>query len=38
MYDKNLNILQSQYHRCWYPGDAGSQGIINHDIDSVEPK
>ena len=32
----NLPILH-QYHRCWCPGDAGSQGISNHDIYCVEP-
>ena len=25
-------ILHSQYHGCWCPGDARSQGISNHDI------
>ena len=31
--DKDLFILHSQYHGCWWPGDARSQGISNHDID-----
>ena len=25
--------LHSQYHGCWWPGDARSQVISNHDID-----
>ena len=25
-------ILHSQYHGCWCPGDARSQGISNHEI------
>ena len=29
-------ILQRQYHGCWCPGDARSQGISNHDIYHVE--
>ena len=33
--DKDLPILHSQYHGCWCPGDARSQGISNHDIDQV---
>ena len=32
-----LLILHSQYHGCWFPGDAGSQGIRTHDIDNVKP-
>ena len=35
--DKDLPILQNQYHGCWCPGDARSQGISNHDIDLVKP-
>ena len=35
--NKNLPILHSQYNGCWYPGDARSQSINNHDIDYVEP-
>ena len=27
----------TKYRECWYPGDARSQGISNHDIDYVEP-
>ena len=27
----------SQYHGCWYPGDARSQAINSIDIDYVEP-
>ena len=26
----------SQYHGCWCPGDARSQGISNNDIDLVK--
>ena len=33
-----LPILDSQYHGCWCPGDARSQGINNNDIDYVEPE
>ena len=29
-------ILQSQYHGCWCPGDARSQGISIDDIYYVE--
>ena len=36
--DKDLSILHSQYHGCWCPGDARSQGINNHDIDLVKPR
>ena len=32
MWDKDLPILHSQHHGCWWPGDARSQGISNHDI------
>ena len=28
-------ILHSQYNDCWWPGDARSQGIIRHWVDSV---
>ena len=38
--DKDLPILHNQYHGCWCPGDAMSQGISNidnHDIDLVKP-
>ena len=37
VYHKNLPIPHSQYHRCWCPGDARSQGISNHDIYFFEP-
>ena len=33
---QELTILHNQYHGYWCPGDARSQGIINHDIDYVE--
>ena len=36
-WDKNLSILQSQYHGYWCPGDARSQGISNHRIYYVQP-
>ena len=36
--DKDLPILHNQYHGCWCPGDARSQGISNHDIDQVKPR
>ena len=32
-----LRQQHSQYHGCWWPGNARSQGISNHDIDEVEP-
>ena len=32
---EELFILHGQYHGCWYPGDAMSQGISNHGIDLV---
>ena len=31
--DKKLVILHSQYHGCWWPGEARSQGISRHGID-----
>ena len=31
--DKDILILQSQYHGCWCPCDARSQGISRHGID-----
>ena len=31
--DRNIPISHSQYHGCWWPGDARSQGISSHDID-----
>ena len=33
---QDLPILRSQYHGCWWSGDARSQGINNHDIDHIE--
>ena len=38
MEDKDLFILHNQYHGCWCPGDAKSQGINSHDIDLVVPE
>ena len=35
--EKDLPILHNQYHGCWCPGDARSQGISNPDIDLVKP-
>ena len=35
MEDKDLLILQSQYHGCWCPGDTRSQGISSHGIELV---
>ena len=35
--DKDLPTLHDQYHGCWWPGDARSQGISNHDFDLVKP-
>ena len=29
--------LLTQYHGCWCPADARSQGICNNDIDLVKP-
>ena len=29
----DLFMGQCQYHGCWCPGDARSQGIISHDMD-----
>ena len=31
--DKGTHIAHSQYHGCWYLGDARSQGISSHGID-----
>ena len=33
---QNLPILHSQYHGCWCPGNARSQGISKNDIYFVE--
>ena len=38
MEDKDLFILHSQYHGCWWPGDARSQDISSHDIHLVFPE
>ena len=32
---KDLFIQHSQYHGCWWPGDARSQVISSHGIDLV---
>ena len=37
MEDKDLFILQSQYHDCW-PGEARSQGISSNVIDWILPE
>ena len=29
---KNVLRLYSQYHACWWPGDARSQGIRRCDV------
>ena len=36
--DKDPLILHSQYHCCWWPGNARSQGISNHGIDLFLPE
>ena len=33
MEHKDLFVRNSQYHGCWWPGDARSQGINSHGID-----
>ena len=33
-----IPVCVSQYHGCWCPGDARSQGIICHNNDFVEPE
>ena len=38
MLDKTLPIIHRQYHGCWCPDDAGSQGISNNDTDLVKPE
>ena len=35
--EKDLSILHSPYHGCWWLDDAGSQGVSNHDNDLVKP-
>ena len=30
---KTMHELHSQYHSCWWPGEARYQGINRHDID-----
>ena len=33
------HVLHGQYHECWCPSDARSQGIINNnDIGYVKPE
>ena len=34
MVDKDLFILLSQYHGCWWPGDARSQVISSHGVEN----
>ena len=36
--DENLFKLLSQYHGCWWPGNARSQCISGHGIDLVVPQ
>ena len=36
-YVRQIPTYSSQYHGCWWPGDAGIQGISNHDIELVKP-
>ena len=36
--ETDLFILHSQCHRCWWPGDASSQGIGSHGITLDLPK
>ena len=36
-HDKDLPSLQSEYHGCWWPGDARSQDISIHDVGLVKP-
>ena len=38
MEDKNLFNPNGQYHGWWSPGDTGSRGINNKDIDLVLPE
>ena len=33
---QGADVLATQYHGCWCPADARSQGINNHDIYYVE--
>ena len=33
--DEDLFILCRQYHGCWWPGNARSQGISSNDIGLV---
>ena len=37
MEDRNMFILQSEYHGCWWPGNARSQAISSNNIDLVIP-
>ena len=36
MQDKDFPSLYGQYHGCWCPGVAISQGINSHDIGLVK--
>ena len=38
MLNKNLAILDSQYHGYWCPGYKRSLGIITHNIEPVKSK
>ena len=31
-------LFHSQYHGCWWPGDARSQSISSHGIDLIKPR
>ena len=35
---KDLSILHSQYHGCWWPGDASRRGISSYGTGLVCPK
>ena len=36
--NKNMLMPHSQYHGCWWHGEARNGGITTHDIDLVLPK
>ena len=38
MEDKDLGILHSQYHCCWWPGSVRSYGISSHGTDPINLK
>ena len=38
MKDKDLFILHTQYHSCWWPGDARSPGISSHGTGLIIPE